>query len=132
MPAERWAVWHKGPERLPIAGQQPVARINGRREAEHAADLSKKSGARQLEQQLEATALVARERRAIRHYQPPTLAPAVLWDSGEQANGLLISEGQERQPILLIEAGDHPGRPGTGASARSVQQHRADDALPGR
>jgi len=76
---------------------------------------------RQLQQQLEATALVARERRAIRQNEPPTLAPAILWDSGEQAPGGLIGEGQERQPIPLVEAGDHPGRPATEASACSVQ-----------
>jgi hypothetical protein len=108
-----------------VARHESVDRVDGGTQAEDAERDADPTRRPQLCEERDASAVVARDRRAVGQDEPPAVAAAVRRDRSEQALGLGVLERQEGERSMPVDAGDEPRRPAAEPSAARVQQHRA-------
>jgi len=105
--------------------QERVHPVNEQGQSECAKDLAKRPSGLKREQEHDASALVARNRRTVAQYQPPAFRSLFLGYMCEKANRFLICKREQAELFTLVEFGDEPRRPATKPSSARIQQNGA-------
>jgi hypothetical protein len=106
-----------------------VDHIDERRQPQRAKKTAERSSEPKLGKEHDASAAVARHRRAIAEDEPPTVAAFFLGHRSEQASSMLIREWNQRQLSCPVNFGDDPRRPTAKSSAAGIEQNRSAEVL---
>jgi hypothetical protein len=119
------ALGDDAPEAAAVCRDEPVEGVEQRRGVRGAQQPREAASRRQLGEEGERAAAIARDGRAVTADEPPALAALLLRDLTEQARGFLVGERQQRQVAATVDSGDATRRPATEPSGPRIEQHRA-------
>jgi hypothetical protein len=123
MAARRSPVGNHPPEPAAVAGDELVEPVHERGGVEHLERAAERPGHPELGEDRDASAGVARKRRAVAEHEPPALVPRLLRHCSQKAARLVVGERQERQLFASVDRGDDTRRPATELSSARVEEY---------
>jgi hypothetical protein len=128
----RGTVWDEPAQPPAVLSQEPIERVDERRQSTRTQHEPEPPGERDLGQEHDAAAAVAREGHPVAADDPPAFRTSVLRHQSQQAPGFLVRKWKQGKLLTQVDRGDDPRRPATESSTARIEQHGAGDIRNGR